>query len=159
LTGLLKRCGATAVTILFLTLVPGSLGASAATPDGPSGGPFEGLLVPGSDGRAVVPATSGRIFRTFSTGRSPIQPHVDFGLPWNQGWYCNDFLFNYTWNTNYVVGSFGEDECRNFFTFDLATLDRPVIAARLKVYAAELVGDPTERYGLYDVSSRPPRGG
>jgi hypothetical protein len=42
-----------------------------------------GLLVPGSDGRAVAPATSGGIFRTFSTGRSPIQPHVDFGLPWN----------------------------------------------------------------------------
>jgi hypothetical protein len=112
------------------------------------------MLVPGPSGRAAAPAVS-RIFRTFSTSRSPIQPHVDFGLPWNQGWYCNDFLFNFTGNTNYVVGSFGQDECRNFFTFEVSALDRPVVAARLRVFAADLEGDPKERYGFYDVSTSP----
>lgn len=73
------------------------------------------------------------------------------GAP-NQGWWSNSRR-NHSRNDSYTVGGCRRDEHRSFFTFSLADLRAPVVAARLEVFAATLEGARTERLRLHDVST------
>lgn len=85
---------------------------------------------------------------TFGTDQSPFTPGVH-----NHGWWANA----YHWgagdeNDNYFVGRVDGIECRNFFTFDLASLTETVVSARLEVVPySYLSSASSETYGLFDV--------
>lgn len=94
-----------------------------------------------------APSSRGLNTRTFTTGESPLQPDSP-----NQGWWGT--TPNNSANDNYIVGHIGDGGLhRNFFTFDISSLHRRVVWARLDIYSADLQGNPTERLGLFDVST------
>jgi hypothetical protein len=49
----------------------------------------------------------------------------------------------------------GSGEFRNFFTFDLRTLNQRVVSASLRINTKDLVGDAYETLRLHDVSTDP----
>lgn len=96
----------------------------------------------------AFPPAKGLDIRVFSTGQSRLQA----GTP-NQGWWGS--IANFSSNDNYIVGAVPSDGfvARDFFTFDLSSLGRHVVFARLDIFSATLEGDPIERLGLFDVST------
>lgn len=102
------------------------------------------LVLPGP---TVTAAT-----HTFSTSDTEILPDTD-----NQGWYTDRGQHNEQ-NDNYLVGDNGGDLFRNFFLFDLSSLNlsgQVVTSATLELrrYSANsIVPDFIFQYGLFDVS-------
>lgn len=74
----------------------------------------------------------------------------------NQGWWSLNTV-NAAGNDNYIVGRVGAKLYRNFFTFDLSSLnlgERRVTAAFLELTREFTYGDLTgETYGLFHVST------
>jgi hypothetical protein len=99
----------------------------------------------------AFPPARGLDTRVFSTGQSRLQP----GTP-NQGWWGS--IANFSSNDNYIVGAVPSDGfvARDFFTFDLSSLGRHVVFARLDIFSATLEGDPIERLGLFESRLRQP---
>jgi PEP-CTERM motif len=87
---------------------------------------------------------------TFSTSDSQFDAGVD-----NQGWW-SPTANNFTANDNYIVGEHAFDLIRNFFTFDLSTLNlsgQTLTSATLEVVTYSYLGDPSETIEFFDVST------
>ena len=98
------------------------------------------------------PAPVGPHTQIFDTATSPFVPDTP-----NQGWWSTD-NDNYPLNANYVVGGqCGGSEFRNFFTFDLRSLDKRIVSASLRINTREMVGQPLETLRLHDVTTDPER--
>ncbi|MHC4544324.1 MAG: hypothetical protein ACYTDW_06365 [Planctomycetota bacterium] len=84
----------------------------------------------------------------FGTDQSTFTPGVH-----NHGWWANAYLWGAgDENNNYFVGRVDDIECRNFFTFDLASLTETVMSARLELVSySYLSSASSETYGLFDV--------
>jgi PEP-CTERM motif len=106
------------------------------------------VLVIGLTSRAVVAAPV-----VFTTSDTELLADTD-----NQGWYTNrgEHLAQ---NDNYLAGNNGFDTFRNFFLFDLSTLDLTgltIASATLEIrrYSAGVIDeDYVFDYGLFDVST------
>lgn len=106
----------------------------------------------GTSPRAVA-ADTRRV--RLSTSDSQFDRGVD-----NQGWWATSFRASDR-NSNYFVGAcLPESDCtngpdverlRNFFTFDLAAVERRVVGATLVLRRYRGDGNFTERLGLFDV--------
>src|SRR5688572_29071569 len=73
----------------------------------------------------------------------------------NQGWWSAT-LPNTAPNDNYAVGRVDRNVLRNFFTFDLGSLDltgSQIVSAALQVRRGGAEGDPTETIKLSRVST------
>jgi hypothetical protein len=57
------------------------------------------------------------------------------------------------WDPNYLVGRANAAEYRNFFSFDVSSINRRVILAELQVNSGAVKGDLTETLSLFDVST------
>jgi hypothetical protein len=82
----------------------------------------------------------------YSTDASPFTPEVN-----NQGWW-SDTLSNFDANDNYYVGFAGNDQLRNFFTFDLSGFQGVATSASLELQRYQSFGLPVT-YSLWDVST------
>lgn len=82
---------------------------------------------------------------------------------WDLGWY-RDTGHHFSETLSYTAGQFysypslQEQEYRNFFVFDLGEVGEPIINADLRLYnpPSGYIGDITETYQLYDVSTPVP---
>ncbi len=85
-------------------------------------------------------------------GSSAIARAVDQTLTaTDQGWW-SDRDQTTDGGANYIVGSVGQLNYRNFFTFDLSSVTgRSITSAVLRLQRAEGAGNPV--YGLFDVST------
>ena len=104
---------------------------------------------PASAGSSLTanPPSPGLQTSEFTTAESRFYGHA-----FNQGWWANNDATSNS-NDNYIVGRCcGRINHRNFFTFDLSSLDRRVVFAQLRVHSAVVRGDAIERIGLFDVS-------
>jgi hypothetical protein len=108
------------------------------------------VLIVGLTAIALLAAPAEAETVVLTTHQSAFDPG---GSP-NQGWWASA-LENRSANANYLVGFEGLfnrlDEHRNFFTFDLSTVSRPVVAATLEVQRRRGFGGPTETLGFFDV--------
>lgn len=86
-----------------------------------------------------------------STGTNPL------GSGSNQGWWStNNFNPNGDGNDNYFVGSLGQAQLNNFFTFDISNLINPVSTVTLNLmrYSGwSDLGNLNHTYSLFDVST------
>jgi hypothetical protein len=82
--------------------------------------------------------------QTFSTSQSEFDPGVR-----NQGWW-SPTAPNDNFNQNYIVGRLGNDDFRNFFTFDLSSACQ-ASSATLQLIRFDQTGPLT--YSLFDVST------
>lgn len=110
----------------------------------------------GPDGTGAQAATSAAVAQAPPVAPDRVvlttgEDRLHGGAP-NQGWWSNSRR-NHSRNDSYTVGGCRRDEHRSFFTFSLADLRAPVVAARLEVFAATLEGARTERLRLHDVST------
>lgn len=96
-------------------------------------------------------STTGRIETlasnqlVFGTSQSRFRAGTD-----NQGWWSLETRANDSMD-NYIVGRCCGELHRNFFTFDLSSLEERVLAATLKLRRYWDRGDPRETLGLFDV--------
>lgn len=92
---------------------------------------------------------------TITTAQGEVSPGT-----YNQGWWDGTGS-HLTGNRNYIVGTSGGSEYRDFFTFDLSSLSGPVTSAVLELSSYDPGGgniacaspNTTESYGLFDVST------
>jgi PEP-CTERM motif len=99
--------------------------------------------------------SGGAVPVIFTTSDTELLPDTD-----NQGWYTGrgEHLAQ---NDNYLIGHNGTDPFRNFFLFDLSTLDLTgltIASATLEIQrygAGAIVEDYVFQYGLFDVSTDP----
>ncbi|RIL07235.1 MAG: hypothetical protein DCC71_03850 [Proteobacteria bacterium] len=105
---------------------------------------------------AIALATAspaGAVPVVFTTSDTELVPDTD-----NQGWYTGRGEHALQ-NDNYLIGHNGADAFRNFFVFDLSTLDLTglvVASARLEVQrynASTLIEGYVFEYGLFDVGT------
>ena len=97
----------------------------------------------------------GATLVVLDTSQSPFLPGFS-----NQGWW-SDRIANQDNNTNYLVGATGGGllvnlgDHRNFFTFDLSSITRPVVSATLILTrgGSSTVNESTETIGFYHVST------
>jgi len=89
---------------------------------------------------------------TFSTSDSQFSPGSD-----NQGWWSGTLPASGTANDNYAVGQLGGALLRDFFTFDLSSLNlagQKVTGATLELTRFTYVGtDASETIEFFDVST------
>lgn len=82
----------------------------------------------------------------------------------DSGWYCSGNTrcagggLHFADNENYLAAQRSpnpgdEWELRNFFTFDLSSVDGVVVSASLRLFTADYFGDASELYEVYDVST------
>jgi PEP-CTERM motif len=90
---------------------------------------------------------------TFDTSSGQFTPGYD-----NHGWW-SPTLVNSDTNTSYAAGYSAGSGVRNFFTFDLASLNmstQQIVSATLQVRKYWYTGsDPSETFALFDVSTSP----
>jgi hypothetical protein len=98
-----------------------------------------------SSSAAGAPTGDSTTF-TFSTSDSSFR-----GGDANQGWYASRTGAQ-TASDNYLVGKGGQ-LYRNFFTFDLSTLDGSVVSATLRLRRARGRVGPVERLRLFHVTT------
>lgn len=73
----------------------------------------------------------------------------------DRGWY-DDTGFHDPENDNYIVGNFGDFTWRNWFVFDLSTIDVQIVALQLRALNPVdgfFSGDAVETYVNYDVTT------
>lgn len=71
----------------------------------------------------------------------------------DEGWWSNNDQTT-VGGTNYIVGSVGELNYRNFFTFDLSSVSgQSITSAVLRLQRESAAGSSIIRYGLFDVST------
>jgi hypothetical protein len=74
-----------------------------------------------------------------------------------RSWYDELGEFN-PLNDNYFAGNTSFKEYRNFFVFDLSSIDGEILSMQLEVFNPRFgyfSNDPSETYGLFDVSTDP----
>lgn len=93
------------------------------------------------------PARAAFILNTFDS-------QFDYGVD-NQGWWSAT-TGNDTYNDNYVVSMYGTDTIRNFFTFDLRSVDlagQTIVSATLQLRRGGGQGAPTETLSFHHVAT------
>jgi hypothetical protein len=135
-----SRFGAFALVSILVGLCQAALPVSAlAGPPDPTTGKTTSRPAPK---KRPVPNTV-----VFATSQSQFDPGIN-----NQGWWT-EITPNSDANDNYIVGPYN-GEYRNFFTFDVSTLDKHVVSATLRLNTAMVLGIAgTETLRLSDVST------
>jgi hypothetical protein len=104
---------------------------------------------------AVTAPPAARAHLVLNTSDSPFTPGVD-----NQGWWNDSVYSNSDGNDNYFVGatSYGSYELRNFFTFDVRSVDltgETILSVLLQVRRGSGGGDATETVTFRQVATDP----
>jgi hypothetical protein len=94
------------------------------------------------------PVAKGLNTLVFDTADSPFDPSSA-----NQGWWSDTVDNGSFANPNYIAGVCCGGDHRNFFTFDLRSLNNRVVFATLRVNTGVVEGDETETLRLSDVST------
>lgn len=99
----------------------------------------------------TIGSAQAAIFR-FDTSDNQFIPSID-----NQGWWSATES-NSDINDNYFVGRARDTIVsnailRNFFTFDLSSLNEEVVSATLRLQRYDGRGNPTQTLGFFDVST------
>lgn len=94
----------------------------------------------------TIGSAQAAIFR-FNTSDNQFTPGTD-----NQGWW-SDTRKNSDSNDSYLVGKVGGDIHRNFFTFNLSSLNQEVVSAYLNLRPYKSGSNPTQNLEFFDVST------
>ena len=101
--------------------------------------------------RQLASVVAVAMFSSAQAGNTVVLDHVD------HGWYRDDG-FHVPSNDNYFVGSNSNTEYRNFFVFDLSSVDLEIVSVQLVVFNGVngyISSDPSETYTSFDVSTDP----